>query len=197
MGEPFRGGGRETLVAQWFAGADTDHDGRLSRAEFRADAARFFRTLDTDGNGELSADEVRRYETEVAPEIRVGSAGGGRQGAAGGGRGGGGHGGHHGGGFGGGGGRGGGGGGGGEHSPGGGAGGGDVDRVQGGGRFGLLNIPEPVASADTDFNRTVSLAEFKAAADRRFDLLDPDGNGVLTLAGLPHRGPAGGDRRPL
>ena len=33
---------------------------------------------------------------------------------------------------------------------------------QGGGRYGLLDLPEPVVSADADFNRGVSRAEFQA-----------------------------------
>jgi hypothetical protein len=56
--------------------------------------------------------------------------------------------------------------------------------LQGAARYGLLNIPEPVAAADTDFDRGVSLAEFKLAAARRFDILDTGHTGKLTLAGL-------------
>ena len=36
----------------------------------------------------------------------------------------------------------------------------------------LLNIPEPVAAADTDFNRAITLEEFRQAAIERFQLLD-------------------------
>ena len=52
------------------------------------------------------------------------------------------------------------------------------------GRFGLLQIPEPVASADTNFNRGVSADEFKQAADSRFQLLDASHTGRLTLSQL-------------
>ena len=56
--------------------------------------------------------------------------------------------------------------------------------LQGGARYGLLNIPEPVAAADADFNRGISLAEFRRAAGDRFHLLDSGRNGRLTLAEL-------------
>lgn len=62
--------------------------------------------------------------------------------------------------------------------------GGSDDEASGGGRLGLLTVPEPVAAADTSFNRGVSLAEFDAAATSRFRLLDTDRNGALTLPEL-------------
>lgn len=52
------------------------------------------------------------------------------------------------------------------------------------GRFGLLRIPEPVTSADTNFNRGVSPEEFRSAAVARFQLLDVGHVGKLTLPGL-------------
>jgi hypothetical protein len=54
-------------------------------------------------------------------------------------------------------------------------------RPDGGARYRLLDIPEPVASADADFNRGVSLDEFEHAATHRFLLLDTDHDGKLTL----------------
>ena len=51
-------------------------------------------------------------------------------------------------------------------------------------RYSLLNIPEPVISADADFNRGVSVEEFRRAASKRFQLLDFSHNGRLTLSGL-------------
>jgi Ca2+-binding EF-hand superfamily protein len=51
-------------------------------------------------------------------------------------------------------------------------------------RYSLLNIPEPVMSADSDFNRGVSIEEFRRAASKRFQLLDLNHTGRLTLAGL-------------
>jgi hypothetical protein len=74
----------------------------------------------------------------------------------------------------------------------------------GAGRFGLLNIPEPVIAADADFNGGVSLPEFQKAADSRFILLDTNHDGGLTLAELQAEMPAApagrmgghGSRRP-
>jgi hypothetical protein len=56
--------------------------------------------------------------------------------------------------------------------------------LQGAARYSLLNIPEPVAAADTDFNRAITLDEFRAAAIERFQLLDTAHQGRLTLAQL-------------
>jgi len=64
------------------------------------------------------------------------------------------------------------------------------DQQQGAGRFGLLDLPEPVVSADSNFNRGVSLAEFRQAAAQRFIALDLDHHGYLTLAGLETIRPA-------
>jgi hypothetical protein len=59
MGEPFRGPDGE---ARWFAGTDTDGDGRLTVAEMVADAARFFALLDVARDGEIDPDDIERYE---------------------------------------------------------------------------------------------------------------------------------------
>ena len=56
--------------------------------------------------------------------------------------------------------------------------------MEGGARYSLLNIPEPLASADADFNRGVSLSEFEHAAGQRFVLLDSKRDGKLTLPEL-------------
>lgn len=195
MGEPFRraegpgpGEGRGDLIDRWFAEADTDHDGILTVPEFERDAARFFATLDTDHDGEIAPPEIIRYETEIAPEIQmahrlgIGGGGGFRGGGGGGGRGGwggrrgGGGGGHGGGGYGG--------------------GGGGGRRFGGGGpSLGLLDIPEPVASADFDLNRGVSADEFRRAAGQRFLLLDRDHDGRIARAELNPPEPDEGARR--
>ena len=52
------------------------------------------------------------------------------------------------------------------------------------GRHSLLQIPEPVSSADTNFNRGVSPEEFRNAAVARFQLLDTGHTGKLTLPQL-------------
>jgi hypothetical protein len=53
--------------------------------------------------------------------------------------------------------------------------------LQGAARYALLNLPEPVAAADADLNRAVTLPEFKQAALQRFQLLDKQHAGRLTL----------------
>jgi hypothetical protein len=198
MGEPFRSDDpAHDNVGDWFAAADTDHDGALTLVEMQADAARFYKTLDTNHDGEIDPDELTRYESEVAPEVQVGlQMGAGMGGFRGGGEGGwggrGGGGGRRGGGMGrggGGGGRGGWGGGqegsgGGGGAPRGGSGGFDPG-LQGAGRYSFLNIPEPVISADADLNRGVSLKEFLAAAGQRFVLLDRNHRGRVTREDLP------------
>ena len=51
--------------------------------------------------------------------------------------------------------------------------------------YGLLAEPEPVTAADTEFNGRITAAEFRAAADRRFEALDVKGQGRLALKDLP------------
>jgi hypothetical protein len=65
-GEPFRAAPGEAYPsAAWFAGADADRDGQLTRAEFLADAGRYFTVLDSDRSGQLEAAEVDAYEAGV------------------------------------------------------------------------------------------------------------------------------------
>jgi hypothetical protein len=192
MGEPFRphAPGDDTL-ADWFRQADSNHDGVLTGAEMQADADRFFATLDTDHDGEIDPDELTHYEWEIAPDIQVMSrtrrAAGDtsktarRAGA--------------------------------ERDRGdgqwrrgesddndigqGGARGrrgGMDDGLQGAARYALLNIPEPVAAADADFDRGITLSEFRQAAVARFQLLDSAHQGKLSLSqleALPHAPTAG------
>lgn len=173
-GEAFRAARGEAYpVATWFARADADHDGKLTRGEFRRDALSFFPALDQNGDGVVDAREITRYEVDLVPEVRVGFGGGPgyRQpmqsaypaGEAAGGR----------------------------------AGGFEPieaaprelrklpELPRGAGRYGLINSPQPVVSVDTDLNRRITPQEMGAAADRRFTLLDPDSRGYLTLATLP------------
>jgi Ca2+-binding EF-hand superfamily protein len=70
-GEPFHSPDRLSGAEHWFSAADSNHDGRLSLAEFQADARRFFDRLDVDKNGQIEPNEIERYETVIAPEIRV------------------------------------------------------------------------------------------------------------------------------
>lgn len=181
-GEPFRAEpGAPYPVASWFAGADANHDGALSRDEFVADATRFFAVVDADNSGVIDGFEVSAYETQVAPEILQGFRGGppGVERAdrrAGGPRGGGKRGGGR--------------------SPMGGM-------LQGATPYSLLAEPQPVMGADGDFDRRVTRDEAIRAAKSRFALLDADGDGRLRLADLPRspaqaqsEGARSGDRVP-
>ncbi|HWE47303.1 MAG TPA: EF-hand domain-containing protein [Caulobacteraceae bacterium] len=184
LGQPFRAGPGEPYPSSaWFQAANTAHDGRLTRSQFRADAETFFRSLDLNHDGVIDASEINAYEHAV-PEIiegfhpAQGGAPGGGQGA--GGRGGGHHGGRHGG------------GGGGYGGGGAGRGGGSHaqfqpadTRPQGAAWFSLLNIPEPVASSDRNLDGKVTLEEFLQTADARFDELDADHAGYLSFDKLP------------
>jgi hypothetical protein len=177
MGEPFRAhSATDDTLAKWFAQADRNHDGNLTPDEMLADAERFFATIDLDHDGAIDPDELANYEYEIAPDIQVMSKTrptpaavpekppeirpeakpeGDRA--------------HR------------------RRKR-----GDDIEdsalalggKLQGGARYGLLNMPEPVAAADTDFNRLVTLDEFRQAAMTRFALLDRGAAKRLTLAEL-------------
>jgi len=175
MGEPFRPPSKgEAPIARWFTQADRNRDGMLTADEMQADADRFFAKLDANHDGQIDPQEIAAYEYEIAPDVQVNSqwkrprgetaakAEPDR-----------------------------------EFPP------GDdsrkredrydgyrMDGLQGAARYGLLNIPQPVASADGDFNRLVTLGEFRQAAAYRFKLLDGEGLGRITLAELEARLPA-------
>jgi hypothetical protein len=160
MGEPFRARSSvDDALARWFAQADRNHDGVLTADEMQADAARFFAKLDSDENGDIDPEELIHYEWEVAPEIQVNSKlrrpRGERQRADDEGQ---------------------------EHRPVTIAG---IDgRLQGAARYALLNIPEPVAAADLNLDRSITLAEFRQAGIERFQLLDASHQGRLSLEAL-------------
>ena len=177
-GQPFRAAAEDPYpVVQWFAAADANRDGRISRTEFREDARRFFEQLDANHDGVIDGAEVIAYEHAVAPEIlasldRAGGPPPGAQGRWSGGQGrrGGGHrgGGHRDG-----------------ASQAGGPGSARLMTLQGAAPYSLLAQAEPVTAADTDFDGKVSLQEFLAAADRHFAELDKAGAGFLSLETLP------------
>lgn len=169
MGEPFRPrSASDDTLARWFNQADRNQDGQITPDEMKADADRFFAVLDSDGDGQIGPEELINYEWELAPDIQLDSRLKRRPGEA---------------------------------APakvpeetgppnaarGPGRGRGQPDwlwGLQGAARYGLLNMPEPVAAADSDFNRAISRAEFEQAALERFQLLDRDKRGSLTLGGL-------------
>ena len=187
MGEPFRARtADDDTLADWFRQADRNHDGQLTAEEMIADANRFFASLDSNQDGQIDPDELRTYEYEVAPDIQVNSR---TERAPG------------------------------QHGPvvrqsdddllq-------DPDRhhdrrdrsneiasslglggaLQGAARYGLLNMPEPVAAADADFDRAISLQEFRQAALARFQLLDRAHRGSVTLAQLEALRPASPDEK--
>lgn len=185
MGEPFRPAGRDDdTLADWFRQANRSHDGKLTIEEMIKDAERFFAVLDLNHDGEIDPDEIAHYEKVIAPEVQTGEhfdvgsddsnlssdSVSGERGSRGG------HGGRR---------------------RGGDSGGDkrffrslDSDQHQGAGRYGLLDLPEPVVAADANFDRAVSLTEFRAAAQQRFLALDIDHKGYLTLDGLESIRPA-------
>ena len=160
MGEPFRARSSvDDALARWFHQADRNQDGVLTADEMQADASRFFAKLDTDENGDIDPDELIHYEWEVAPEIQVNSRLRRPRGE--------------------------------QHRA-------DDEeqerrkatiagidgRLQGAARYALLNIPEPVAAADANLDRSITLGEFRQAGVERFQLLDSGHQGRLTLDGL-------------
>jgi hypothetical protein len=161
MGEPIRARkpGEDTL-ARWFSQADRNHDGFLTSDEMVADAERFFAVLDTNQDGQIDPEELIRYEWKVAPEIQVNARDKRIHPAA---------------------------------DPN--AQSGDEDSrrskrsdfddgPQGAARYALLNMPEPVAQADANLDRAVSIEEFRQAAIARFALLDRAHAGRLELPKL-------------
>lgn len=155
MGEPFRSrAGGDDTLARWFVQADSNADGSLIEAEMERDAARFFATLDLDSDRQILPPELVSYEWETAPDIQVNAR---------------------------------------WRDPRGEGqsaqkarrqSGYDPQGLQGAARYALLNIPQPVAAADLDLDRSVTADEFRQAAAHRFRLLDKDGDRRLELSEL-------------
>ncbi len=170
-------------VVDWFKAADADHDGKLDKAEFLADAAAFFKVIDRNGDGVITPSEAAFYEQRIAPEILgyrvdVGTAGPARplgrpllwrvQSAAapqrpssidpaG------------------------------EHNP-------DFaphgpqkldESGAGASQFGFFDEPEPVMAADLGFRGIVVKADYLKLAAIHFSTLDVQGRNYLTLDSLP------------
>jgi Ca2+-binding EF-hand superfamily protein len=169
MGEPIRARTpNEDTLARWFNQVDRNQDGYLTPDELVADAEQYFAILDTNHDGQIDPDELVHYEWTVAPEIQVNSrlrrarAPGEAPPKA-------------------------------EADTENGEGketrakrrGRDSDYgLQGAARYALLNLPEPVAAADADFNRAITLQEFRQAALERFQLLDKKHEVRITLQEL-------------
>jgi len=170
-GEPFRDSGPDYPSKIWFDRADTNRDGHLTAAEMMIQARSFFNRLDLNKNGVIDGEEIRNYEDNVAPEIRVlvepaapgpvnsESTGKTENGMPDPNRG-----------------------------P-------DrkVDVPRGAGRFSFFNVAEPVMRADTDLSRSVSTDEFDAWQQKQFNALDAQHRGYLMFADLPDT-PAQGTR---
>jgi hypothetical protein len=164
MGEPFRANeSRVDPFDQWFKLADQDGDGMISRLEFRGDAAAFFATLDADGDKVIDGDEMAEYE-QMAPGKTRAAGGGGptlssrRPEAR-------------------------------PSAP--------VEQGQaaivssgkvpsatrihaGDGRINFSEVPQPVAMADLNLDRRVTLDEFMKTASKRFANYDVDQDGRLS-----------------
>jgi len=156
MGEPFRAeAGKPYPSAVWFAGADKNHDGLITRDEMVVDALRFFDELDVNHDGKLTPDEVGAYESVIAPETSIYSPrpddyfdrrrrdGGAMADSR------------------------------------------DYGGAMGAGRYSWLNIPEPVVAADQDVDRVITRDEFATAAAAAFQRLDVLDRKQLRLQDLP------------
>lgn len=164
MGEPFwTNDAGEAPFDQWWKLADEDGDGAISRREFRTDAEAFFASLDTTHDKIIDADEMAVYEQSAPGRTRA--AGGGAEQASSS-----------------------------RPKPKSSA---PVEEGQvaivssgnvpsatrihpGGGAIDFSSVPQPVAMADRNIDRRVTLDEFLDTADRRFANYDVDQDGRLS-----------------
>jgi hypothetical protein len=155
-------------VVKWFKRADSNGDDKLDIEEMRADASRFFGFLDRNHDGVIDGAEVTIYETQIAPEIlsQSGALETGiikvdlQRGVD-------------------------------SVNPGGASPGDEnvyrprLNTSQGAVFYSLFREPEPVRSADRNFDYRITLKEFQDHSDRHFKALDVGNKGFLTLADLP------------
>lgn len=185
-GAPYRSKpGEPYPVVAWFNATDTNHDGKVDRAEFKAEAEAFFHQLDLRKNGVIDDEIIGLYEKKLVPEILSGLAGAVWSGGGapalikvqraqrpqtsnldpG-------------------------------PPP-------DIESKprlgdgppRGAAAFDLLGDAEPLRSADHSFMGRIRLNDMLEQADRNFDRLDPEGRGYLLLEELP-RTPSQRDARP-
>jgi hypothetical protein len=169
-GQPFYAESSEPYpIVKWYKQTDLNMDGKLDIDEFRADATQFFKILDRDHDGVISSGEVKYYEEVMVPVIlhsvglesgiiRVSMQGPSMPGSI---------------------------------DPGG-AEPGQSDIIlpqrlngeQGAVPFSLLREPEPVRSADRNFDFIITMREFVDLSDRHFHTLDVDNKGFLLLTDL-------------
>jgi Ca2+-binding EF-hand superfamily protein len=175
-GEPFHASPTAPdPLKTWFDQADADHDGVIDRAEFRADAVRFFKKLDENGDGVIDGFEVADYEAKIVPELSdeaLGRASGGpAPGAEGAGQSGSSHrsGRDHG------------------QAAAGAPASSDARAPRPSAISQLIGEPEPVSGADFNFDSHITLDEWMRATDQRFDILDQAKTGKLTLDELRAR----------
>ena len=164
MGEPYwTNAAGEPPFDQWLKMADLDGDGAVSNVEFLKDADAFFASLDLDDDKIIDGDEMAKYE-QLAPG-RTRAAGGGAKLAS-------------------------------SARPTpqatSSAGPGQVGIVAsgeapsatrihpGGGPINYSEVPQPVAMADANLDRRVTVDEFRKTANRRFTAHDFDNDGRLT-----------------
>ena len=67
MGEAFRASDGRHGVDLWFAGADTDHDGKMSHEEYLADATRYFDRLDANQDNSATSASDDLFSDPVTP----------------------------------------------------------------------------------------------------------------------------------
>jgi hypothetical protein len=171
-GQPFRAGpGQPYPIDAWFEQDDSNHDGVLDQGEMRAEATAFFRRLDQNQDGVIESTEVTRYEREIVPEIGTGQVYGAAYGRprlflA------------------------------------------QLDQMDpivpggdstedapkergyhplmvGAAAYTFLREAEPLSASDLDLNGQITLDEYLTASDQRFQRLDANGDGRLSLAELP------------
>ncbi len=169
-GEPFRAYDNSNPVVTWFTAADSNGDGKLDRNEFTADFMRYFKVLDRNGDGAIDGLERTYYEEHTAPETGGstwegdGDVGDSLPNLTD------------------------------QYTQADGTPGGGFEKRKskyddqapiGAARYDLFGLPEPVAAMDVEIRGRVTRKTAQYVAGIRFQQLDKDNKGVLTLESLP------------